>query len=105
MPESRLQKLQKESKRFSVDIKQKEDDNNILRKQIREIKSTITETQQNYDAIAKGTNSKAENQRIKMQQLLKRQKLANEVSAQEKEIVELRLELKRLSKKTFPQFT
>ena len=39
-----------------------------------------------------------------MQKLLKRQKVANEVNAQEKEIDELRLELKRLSKKTFPQF-
>ena len=103
MPESRLQKLRKESVRFSIEIKDKEADNNVLRKQIRKIKSTINETQRDYDVIAKGT-SKVENQRIKMQKLLKRQKVANEVNAQEKEISELRLELKRLSKKTFPQF-
>jgi len=103
MPESRLQKLRKESERYSTDIKEKEADNNVFRKQIREIKSTIHQTQRDYHATAKGT-SKAENQRIKMQKLLKRQKLANEVNAQEKEIAELRLELKRLSKKTFPQF-
>ena len=103
MPESRLQKLRKESERYSTDIKEKETDNNVFRKQIREIKSTIHQTQRDYHATAKGT-SKAENQRIKMQKLLKRQKLANEVNAQEKEIAELRLELKRLSKKTFPQF-
>lgn len=103
MPESRLQKLRKESERYSTDIKEKETDNNVFRKQIREIKATIHQTQRDYHATAKGT-SKAENQRIKMQKLLKRQKLANEVNAQEKEIAELRLELKRLSKKTFPQF-
>jgi ribosomal protein S15P/S13E len=103
MPESRLQKLRKESERYSTDIKEKEADNNVFRKQIREIKATIHQTQRDYHATAKGT-SKAENQRIKMQKLLKRQKLANEVNAQEKEIAELRLELKRLSKKTFPQF-
>lgn len=103
MPVSRLQKLRKESERFSIEIKEKEEENNVLRKQLRESKSKINETQRDYDAIAKGT-SKAENQREMMQQLLKRQKLANEVSAQEREIAELRLELKRLSKKTFPQF-
>ena len=103
MPESRLQLLRKESERFSIEIKEKEEDNIVLRKQIREIKSTINQTQREYDAASKGT-SKAENQRIKMQKLLKRQKVANEVNAQEKEISELRLELKRLSKKTFPQF-
>eukprot|EP00984_Skeletonema_dohrnii_P013656 scaffold5665_cov92-Skeletonema_dohrnii-CCMP3373.AAC.4 len=103
MPESRLQKLRKESERYSIDIKEKEADNNVFRKQIREIKATIHQTQREYHATAKGT-SKAENQRIKMQKLLKRQKLANEVNAQKKEIAELRLELKRLSKKTFPQF-
>ena len=100
---SRLQTLRKESERFSIEIKEKEADNIVLRKQIREIKSTILQTQRDYDATAKGS-SKAENQRIKMQKLLKRQKVANEVNAQEKEIGELRLELKRLSKKTFPQF-
>lgn len=103
MPESRLKTLRKESERFSIEIKEKEADNIVLRKQIREIKSAIHQTQRDYDATAKGT-SKAENQRIKMQKLLKRQKVANEVNAQEKEIGELRLELKRLSKKTFPQF-
>lgn len=103
MPESRLLTLRKESERFSIEIKEKEADNIDLRKQIREIKSTIHQTQRDYDATAKGT-SKAENQRIKMQKLLKRQKVANEVNAQEKEIGELRLVLKRLSKKTFPQF-
>ena len=51
----------------------------------------------------KGT-SKAEEQRIKMQKLLRRQKVANDVTLQEKEISELRIELKRLTKKTFPQF-
>lgn len=103
MPESRLITLRKESERFSMEIKEKEADNIVLRKQIREVKSTIHQTQRDYDATANGT-SKAENQRIKMQKLLKRQKVANEVNAQEKEIGELRLELKRLSKKTFPQF-
>lgn len=103
MPESRLQKLRRESERFSIEIKEKEADNNVLRRQIREIKSEINTAQREYDATAKGT-SKAENQRIKMQKLLKRQKLANEVNAQAKEIEELRSELKRLSRKTFPQF-
>ena len=51
----------------------------------------------------KGT-SKAEEQRIKMQKLLRRQKVANDVTLHEKEISELRIELKRLTKKTFPQF-
>lgn len=103
MPESRLQTLRKESERFSIEIKEKEEDNIILRKQIREIKSIINQTQREYDATAKGT-SIAVNQRIKMQKLLKRQKVANDVNANEKEIAKLRLELKRLSKKTFPQF-
>ncbi len=103
MPVSRLQKLRKESERFSIEIKEKEEENNVLRKQLRESKSKINETQRDYDAIAKGTST-AENQREMMQQLLKQQKLANEVSAQEREIAELRLELKRLSRKTFPQF-
>ena len=75
----------------------------MLRRQIREMKSEISTALREYDATAKGT-SKAENQRIKMQKLLKRQKLANEVNAQEKEIFELRSELKRLSRKTFPKF-
>ena len=53
MPESRLQKLRTENARLSKEIKEKEDDNIILRKQIRDIKSSIAETQRNYDAIAK----------------------------------------------------
>ncbi len=53
MPESRLQKLRTENARLSKEIKEKEDDNIILRKQIRYIKSSIAKTQRNYDAIAK----------------------------------------------------
>ena len=57
MPESRLQKLRTENARLCKEIKEKEDDNIILRKQIRDLKSSIAETQRNYDAIAKVSQS------------------------------------------------
>ena len=50
---TRLQKLRTANERLSKEIKEKEDDNIILRKQIRDLKSSIAETQRNYDAIAK----------------------------------------------------
>lgn len=57
MPESRLQKLRTENARLSKEIKEKEDDNIILRKQIRDLKLSIAETQRNHDAIAKVSQS------------------------------------------------
>ena len=72
LPESRLQK------RFSVEIKDKETENNVTRKQIVKLSRRLMKRKR-YDAM--GT-SKAENQGIKMQKLLK---VANEVNAQEKE--------------------
>ena len=48
-----LIRLENESKRFTMEIEQKERDNILLREQIVQIKSQIAESQKIYDELAK----------------------------------------------------
>ena len=51
--ETQLQRLEKESERFTNEIKQKEKENELLRDQVLSIKSQLEETQKLYAEISK----------------------------------------------------
>ena len=51
--ETQIQRLEKESERFTNEIKQKEKENELLREQVSSIKSQLEETKQLYAEISK----------------------------------------------------
>lgn len=51
--ETQLQRLEKESVKFTNEIKQKEKENELLREQVSSIKSQLEETKQLYAEISK----------------------------------------------------
>lgn len=103
MSKAELQRLEKESERFTIEIKQKETENVRLREEIDTIRTKIAESRKTLDDISQGRQSD-NNQQLKMKQIMSQRKLSNKNKIREKEISELRSQLKKLRMKTFPSF-
>jgi len=82
--EAQIQRLEKESERFTNEIKQKEKENVMLLEQIATLQCQI---EQSNNLLREVT------------------KVSDDNDAREEEIVELRRELKKLRMKTFPRIT
>lgn len=131
MSKVELQRLEKESERFTSEIKQKETENVKLIEEIDTIKVKIAESRKTLDEISQVSflflhyifitynlsitykpvditsfqgRQSDNNQQLKMKQIMSQSQLSHKNDIRAKEILELRSQLKKLRMKTFPSF-
>ncbi|KAL7486848.1 hypothetical protein ACHAW6_012440, partial [Cyclotella cf. meneghiniana] len=100
---SQLLRFRREAKRLTCMINAKVTENDLLSEQINIIKQNMDKSKKDYNEATE-PRSKEIVQKDKMLQLMKRRRLANQVQSQEKEIAELRSQLKKLRCRTYPSF-